>query len=113
MHSKAVIASTRAEKSGNLHQRLWKNIGVTYLNKEKAGDYYWIAWCLKGKSIFVKNIFNILKVFSVISYNYIPRPEFYESLLLLANYFGEGVRVTGRLDTPVLFFLHSWAEGNI
>ena len=54
-----------------------------------------------------------LKVFSVISYNYIPRPEFYESLLLLANYFGEGVRVTGRLDTPVLFFLHSWAEGNI
>ena len=86
---------------------------MTYLNKEKAGDYYWIAWCLKGKSIFVKNIFNILKVFSVISYNYIPRPEFYESLLLLANYFGEGVRVTGRLDTPVLFFLHSWAEGNI
>ena len=38
MLSKAVIVSTRAQKSGNLYQRLWKNIGVTYLNKEKAGD---------------------------------------------------------------------------
>lgn len=86
MHSKA---STRAEKSGNLTSKTLEEYWVTYLNKEKAGDYYWVAWSLKGKSIFVKNMFNILKVFYIICYNYILRPEFYESLLLLPNDFGE------------------------
>lgn len=64
MHSEAVIASTGAENFVNLYQRLWKNIGVTSdLNKEKAGDHLLDSMSLKGRSPFVKNIFNVFKIF--------------------------------------------------